>query len=303
MAFFTQTDSDGYIVLRLGRIIGTALISIFLIVTLIMSFSIVPTGYTGVRMTFGQIDDKPVSAGFNWKIPYVQSIKKVNNKQQDLSFDNQIWSETSERTAIYFEKVTVTYSINGEKSAWIYANVADYENSLVNEGLVASAIKITSKQFSSTDATNRGLVEPKTQEALQKSIDEKYGEDVIYIHKVTISNIDFDDSYNKAIADKMKTQLEYEQQQIENQKNIEKAEADAQIKRTTAQTEADTRTIKAEAEAEANKKIEESLTEQILKNKLYDKWDGELPKVSGSNTLIDIPLEDELNKDSESNEG
>lgn len=301
MAFFTQTDSDGYIVLRLGRIIGTALISIFLIVTLIMSFSIVPTGYTGVRMTFGQIDDKPVSAGFNWKIPYVQSIKKVNNKQQDLSFDNQIWSETSERTAIYFEKVTVTYSINGEKSAWIYANVADYENSLVNEGLVASAIKITSKQFSSTDATNRGLVEPKTQEALQKSIDEKYGEDVIYIHKVTISNIDFDDSYNKAIADKMKTQLEYEQQQIENQKNIEKAEADAQIKRTTAQAEADTRTIK--AEAEANKKIEESLTEQILKNKLYDKWDGELPKVSGSNTLIDIPLEDELNKDSESNEG
>lgn len=303
MAFFTQTDSDGYIVLRLGRIIGTALISIFLIVTLIMSFSIVPTGYTGVRMTFGQIDDKPVSAGFNWKIPYVQSIKKVNNKQQDLSFDNQIWSETSERTAIYFEKVTVTYSINGEKSAWIYANVADYENSLVNEGLVASAIKTTSKQFSSTDATNRGLVEPKTQEALQKSIDEKYGEGVIYIHKVTISNIDFDDSYNKAIADKMKTQLEYEQQQIENQKNIEKAEADAQIKRTTAQAEADTRTIKAEAEAEANKKIEESLTEQILKNKLYDKWDGELPKVSGSNTLIDIPLEDELNKDSESNEG
>lgn len=303
MAFFTHTNSDGYIELRLGRMIGTALISSFLIVTLIMSFSIVPTGYTGVRMTFGQIDDKPVSAGFNWKIPYVQSIKKVNNKQQDLSFDNQIWSETSERTAIYFEKVTVTYSINGEKSAWIYANVADYENSLVNEGLVASAIKTTSKQFSSADATNRGLVEPKTQESLQKSIDEKYGEDVIYIHKVTISNIDFDDSYNKAIADKMKTQLEYEQQQIENQKNIEKAEADAQIKRTTAQAEADTKTIKAEAEAEANKKIEESLTEQILKNKLYDKWDGELPKVSGSNTLINIPLEDELNKDSESNEG
>jgi predicted PurR-regulated permease PerM len=50
------------------------------------SAAIVPTGYTGVRTTLGQISDQPVHSGFNWKAPIVQSIKLVNNKQQDAQF-------------------------------------------------------------------------------------------------------------------------------------------------------------------------------------------------------------------------
>ena len=76
------------------------------------SFVIIPTGYTGVRTTFGQIDSTTVQNGFNWKLPFVQSIEQVNNKQQDISFDGQVWSETNERTAIYYDSITVTYQIN-----------------------------------------------------------------------------------------------------------------------------------------------------------------------------------------------
>ena len=47
------------------------------------SFEIVPTGYTGVRTTFGQISNQIVPQGFNLKIPFAQNIKLVNNKQQD----------------------------------------------------------------------------------------------------------------------------------------------------------------------------------------------------------------------------
>ena len=43
------------------------------------AFVIIPTGYTGVRSTFGQINESVVQNGFNWKIPFVQSIEKVNN--------------------------------------------------------------------------------------------------------------------------------------------------------------------------------------------------------------------------------
>jgi hypothetical protein len=47
--------------------------------------------------------------------------------------------------------------------------------------------------------------------------------------------------------------------------------------------------IEAEAEAEANRKIAESLTEDVLGNKVVEKWDGKLPVVSGENgTIIDI---------------
>jgi regulator of protease activity HflC (stomatin/prohibitin superfamily) len=242
------------------------------------SFTIIPTGYTGVRTTFGQIDEATLQNGFNYNIPVVQSIEKVNNKQQDIVFDDQVWSETSERTALYFEGVTVTYQINPEKSAWIFANVSNYEDSLVSQSLVGSAIKSSSKELSSTDVTNRSLIEPLAQEKIQSSMDDKYGEEVVIVAKVVISNIDFEDSYNEAIAEKQNAQLTYEKQKIENQKAVETAEAEAEAVK-----------IKAEGEAEANKILSDSLSEDIFQQMMLDKWNGELPKVvSDSGSVFDV---------------
>lgn len=279
--------SDGtYTKVKAKYTIGGILLASILF-TLSCAIVIIPTGYTGVRTTFGQIDSVTVQNGFNWKLPYIQSVEKVNNKQQDITFDGQIWSETSERTAIYYDGVTVTYQINPEKSAWIYANVANYKDALVNQSIVASAIKSSSKSLSDTDATNRSIIEPLAMENLQKSLDEKYGENVVYINKVIISNADFEDSYNQAIAAKQQAQLEAEQQAIENQRAIEKAEADATVKKTNAAAEAEAKQIAAEAEAEANELLEKSLTDQILREMWIEKWNGQLPQyVSGDNSSV-----------------
>ena len=259
------------------------------IIIIANSFTIVPTGYTGVRITFGQISNQVVQNGINFKVPFIQNIKTVCNKQQDITFEGQIWSETSERTAIYYEGVTVTYQISKDKSAWIYANVQNYQDSLVSNTLVASAIKSSSKLFTSTDATNRSIIEAACLTAIQTSIDEKYGPGVVNIMKVNINNADFEETYNQTIAQKQNAQLEYERQQIENKKAVEKAEADAQVKKTEAQANADALMIEAQAEAEANKLLQESLTENVLTNAMIEKWDGELPKVtSGSENLLDI---------------
>ena len=111
-----------------------------------LAFTIIPTGYTGVRVTFGQVEERTLNNGINFQLPLIQEIVLVNNKQQDIKFnENTISSETSERNTVNFQGITVTYQINPQKSAWIYANVTNYEAGLVNESLVASAIKTTSK--------------------------------------------------------------------------------------------------------------------------------------------------------------
>ena len=57
--------------------------------------------------------------------------------------DDEIWSETNERTAIQYKGITVTYQINPEKSAWIYANISDYEKSDMSlEDIEESILKI-----------------------------------------------------------------------------------------------------------------------------------------------------------------
>lgn len=266
------------------------------------SFEIIPTGYTGVRLTFGQVDEKPVPNGFNWKIPFVQKIARVNNKQQDVVFNEKIWSETADRTTIFYDGITVTYSVSSEKSAWIYAHVTDIDNSLVSSGLVSSAIKASSKALTDTDATNRSKIEPLAQENIQKALDEKYGAGVVFINKVVISNADFEESYNKAIADKQRAILEAQQQEIENQRNIDKAEADAKAlmiaaeaeakaKLIAAQADADAAVIRAEAEAQANEMLQKTLTEEILRQLYLEAWDGKLPEfLSGdaSSVILDL---------------
>ena len=273
---------------KLGRL---ALVPIAGVIMFVLSFSfvIIPTGYTGVRTTFGQIDQVSVQNGFNFKIPFVQSINLVNNKQQDIEISGQIWSESKEQVQVYYNKITITYQINPEKSAWIYANVSNYKASLVSSSIVSSAIKTASKQVETADATNRGVIEPVAKECLQEALDEKYGENVVTINRVTIGDANFEDAYNQAIAERQTAQIAYEKQQIENKQAIEKAEADATVKKTEAQAEADAKIITAESEAKANQLLEESLTDSVLKQMYIEKWNGELPKVSSdSGVMIDI---------------
>lgn len=254
------------------------------------SFTIIPTGYTGVRVTFGQVEEQTLNNGINFQIPFIQEIVLVNNKQQDIKFnENTISSETSERNTVNFQGITVTYQINPQKSAWIFANVTNYEAGLVNESLVASAIKTTSKTLSPNDCTNRSIIEPKAKDNIQKSLDEKYGPEVVYVNKVVINNATFDAEYDEKIAKKQQAQIDYETQQIENKKNIEKAEADATVTKTNAKAKADAKVIEAQAEADANKAISDSIDENVLRNKYYERWDGKLPTtIVGDDSLTSI---------------
>ena len=270
---------------KVSYIVGLV-IAVMLIIVAVNSVKIIPTGYTGVRTTFGQISSTVVQSGLNFKIPFIQSINLVNNKQQDVTFDGTISSETSERNEVFFSGITVTYQINAEKSSWIYANVSNYKNNLVSESLVASALKTSSKTLTPTDVTSRNILEPLVKENIQASLNEKYGSEVVKINKVVINNATFDEEYNDKIAQKQQAQMAYETQQIENKTAVEKAEADATVKITQAQAEADAKLISANAEAEANKLVEESLTENILKDKTIEKWNGELPKVTGEDGMM-----------------
>lgn len=72
---------------------------VMLVVLLITSIHIIPIGYTGVKTSFGQIQEETIRSGkLNFTIPFVESIHKVNNKQQDKHIETQIWGEASDKT-------------------------------------------------------------------------------------------------------------------------------------------------------------------------------------------------------------
>jgi len=261
------------------------LVAAFLLLTTGNSFKIVPTGYTGVRTTFGQISEKTVQKGFNFKVPFIQSIELVNNKQQDTKISSEVWGEAKDKTPVYASNIVVTYQINPEKSSWIYSNVSDYEN-MISADVVASAVKSAMVELDALNVTNRSKIEPAVKNELAKSLNEKYGEDTISIFKVVINQMDFEKAYNDAIAQKSLAQKKQEQQAIENKTAVDKAKADKEVAIQKAEADAQSKIIKAEAEAESNIKISKSLTDGVLKSKFYEKWNGQLPKVTGNGSVI-----------------
>lgn len=83
-----------------------------------------------------------------------------------------------------------------------------------------------------------------------------------------------------AIDEKFASEQKFEIQENENAANIAKAQA-----------EAEAILIQAEAQAKANKVLSESLTDKILTQMYYERWNGELPYLygGGSNALIQVP--------------
>ena len=83
-----------------------------------------------------------------------------------------------------------------------------------------------------------------------------------------------------AIDEKFASEQKLVIQQNENEANLAKAEAEAKVK-----------IMLAEAEAKANELLTQSLTDAILEQMYYEKWDGKLPYLYGAdgNALIQIP--------------
>ena len=278
------------------KIIGSIVAIVLILVLAITNITIIPTGYTGVKTSFGQVQETEIKSGqLNFTIPFVQSIAKVNNKQQDKKIESQIWGETNDKTPVYAADLTVTYQIQPEKSVWIYTNVTDIKN-LVSDALVASAVKSAMSELSPQDVTNRTKIEPLVQTKLAESLNQKYGEDVVFVNKVVINNMDFEDAYNTAIQEKSIAQQNAAKQKIENEAAIAKAEAEKQVAITNAEAEAQKTAIEAEAQANANKMLAESLSDTLIRYQEMQKWNGALPQYVGGNPAIPVLNNNNNNK-------
>jgi regulator of protease activity HflC (stomatin/prohibitin superfamily) len=76
---------------------------------------------------------------------------------------------------------------------------------------------------------------------------------------------------------------------VQAEQNKETAEIEAEQAKIKAEGQAEALMIKAQAEASANELIAESLTPELIEKQKIDKWNGDVPMVSGaSNAIVDV---------------
>lgn len=289
MDFFMTKDGD----VRYGRIIAIIIGVIAALIVVFGCFTKVPTGHTGVITTFGRVENYTLDAGVHFKAPW-QKVIKMDNRIQKHSIDLNCFSSDIQEVNV---KYTVNYQISKSNAMTIYGTIGENYFDTVITPNISEAVKVAAAKF-----TAESLVNDRSQ--LASNIEENlislltpYNIEVV---GTSIEDIDFTDAFTNAVEakqvaqqEKLKAQTVAEQQVIEANAAAEvkkvNANADAEAKKIAADAEAYEIEVKANAEAEANRKIIESLTDDLIDYVRANNWDGKYPTYfGGDGALVDL---------------
>ena len=254
------------------RIIIPVVILALIVIVLANSVAIVDAGHTGVVVTMGKVNEGTLQEGLHFKAPFVQNVVIIDNRIRKLEVNTEAFSKDLQSVNT---TLAINYRVDTAKSDSIYKNIgADYESVLVTPAVNEVLKAITATYTAEESVTNRQLIS----DGLVTGLNEKLNDIGLYITDVNIIDFDFSEAFITAIEEK----------QVAQQKLL-KAETEKKTAITNAEAEAEAIKIRAEAEAEANTTISKSLTDQVIENKKVEKWNGELPRVTGgSGTFVDL---------------
>lgn len=278
---------------RIAIIISCILgILILGLLTIITATTSVPVGHTGVVIRFGSATGETLTEGWHFKIPFVESVVDISN--QVMKVDVEANSISKDLQAIS-SNISINYHLAAENSTDIYKIVGTTYEDTVLQPAIQEAVKAVMAKYSAEQLiTNRSIVSSEIGEEIKSKIGD-YG---IIIDEFNLTNFSFSEEFDAAIEakqvaeqDKIKAATEKEKKIIEaeaaaSEKTIE-AEASAVATKKKAEAEAEAIKVKAEARAEANKKISQSLTDDVIEYEKIQTWDGVQPNVvAGSDTAI-----------------
>lgn len=253
--------------LKSKKKIMIVIICLLMFITICSSFTTIESGQVGIRIRFGKVLDSKTSEGVNFKIPFIEEIEKINVKVQKIEVKTSSSSKDLQEVNM---SLAVNYHIDNKKAIQLYKTVGNGYNEVILQPAIEESIKaITSKYTAEELITNRSDVSNKCMEELSKKVS-KYG---IIVSDFNITNFSFSEEFDKAIEEKQVA----EQKVLTAKQELEKEKIEAEKK-----------IVKAEAEKQANELKQQSLTDNIIKEKFIEKWNGELPKVTGTNGILDI---------------
>lgn len=272
---------------KIAPIIGTVAAVVIIIMSCI---SYVPTGYTGILTTFGRVEDRTLDAGIAFHAPW-QNVVTMDNREQKFTFSLEAFSRDIQQVDI-----TGSINLNIDKSTAmnLYKDVGTNYTDVLVQPRIQEDVKIVIARY-----TAENLVENRqaASDAIYTLIKDELAPKGINIISFAIENLDFTDAFESAVEakqvatqEKQRAQTEQEQKTMEAEqaaarKKID-AEAAAEVQKIEADAKAYAMQVEAEAEAEANKKISQSLTDELIEYTKINSWDGKLPTITGGSTPI-----------------
>lgn len=253
----------------------------FILMLLINSVYIIKTGQIGILLTTGKVSENYIADGIHIKVPFYQSIIKMDIQTQKYEAD---LTSASKDLQDVKSKIAINYYIKKENVVELYSKVGlDFANKIIYPIEQETNKAVTSRYTASELITKRNEV----REEMKTQLYEKLINRGIIIEEVSIINFEFSESFSKAIENKVVAQ------QLK-----EKAENDLE----RIKVEAEQKIASANAEAESLRLQKSQITPEMIElrkiemqREAIEKWNGVMPQVTGGVPFINFETTQKLN--------
>lgn len=259
----------GGTIVAIALVLGIALLTLFI--------EKIPNGYVGVVYSpNGGVQDETLGQGWHL-VGLFDKVTVYPIRMQTVNYtDIQVATSDGKSVTVDF---AYNYSIQPDKVVDVFNKFGPIPVEQIEESYLRTRL---------WDAGRKGIAKysvidtygEKSSEAavgVQNIFSDDIKELGFVVDNLTLGVPKPDESTQAAINKRVEAAQELERKQIE----LKIAEAEAQKKK-----------IEAQGISDYNKIIKESISPEVIQNKWIEKWDGVMPKATGSNQLIEIPIDD-----------
>ena len=309
----------------IGAIVSGAGLFIAIIILLLMMEK-VPAGYVGIVYDMnGGVSDEVLTQGWHVVSPtkkvtlYSIGIEQsylTSGKDGDSADDDSFEVPTADGKGLRVD-LTFTYRYDPERVAQLFTRFKgqsgkEVRNSFIKPNIISWVKEVTAKypvtEILGEERANLNI-------AISEYVRDKFDPYGIIVENTSLINIDADEETRAQVQRRVNAIQELELAQTEKKTAQVKADQEKEVALTKAQQDKETAIIlaeqeketaainaekqkidaeakaeatriKARAEAEANKVIAESLTPELIENNKINKWNGNVPSVSGGGVPI-----------------
>lgn len=231
---------------------GVAFFAIVFVLFFLNPFHFIGAGEQAV--VFNRFTNKVsvIGTGLRFVMPVVNTTTKYSVKTTKTEF-NQIEGLSSDSQTLLLN-IVVNWKLDGTKLTDIFRNIqGDIEQTIMYNAIIDTSKAELGKFGIGDIAKNRETL----RNAIQTEITKRLAPNGIMVTNISITNVDFNENYERAIEQKMIA----EQQALEAKNLKSKKQYESEAKKIE------------------NQNMASSITPLVLKQKWIEKWDGKLPNV------------------------
>jgi regulator of protease activity HflC (stomatin/prohibitin superfamily) len=243
---------------NIGKLISRVAIVFVALIIIFSAFGTIGAGERGILLQFGAVQDRVLGEGLYFKIPFVQSVVKIDVKIQK---DEVVASAASKDLQIVTSKIALNYHLDPDAVNKIWQEVGKTYNTRIIAPSIQEAVKAESAKFTAEELIIR---REEVKEQIKANLTIRLLERSIVVDEFNIIEFEFSRAFNEAIEAKVTA----EQLKLKADRDLERIVIEAEQKVADARGKAEAIRIEAVALRQ---------NPQVVELRWIEKWDGKVP--------------------------